>query len=330
MDSVFLKLVIIALLLVIPIFFIYRKTRQDAPKYRQLKTYSTIAFAREEHYESYFKNTVLLLLTCGSHEQSIKSRNSYDNTYEQYSFIFNKVTELQGQVNTSIAKLEANISLIIKELKNSSRLVNDAENIKILIEEIKSTDKIDIEVEMIDSLGFTKIERLRQWLPSISIFNGIMAGLLTILVVWFLVLALGGAGTTLMNYVIVLVMLAIPIVILSTLQSRANIKTFGDQDTLIIKKITSILDNSQKLEDILVSLKASNHTLDVYFNEIATINHELTGVLYKHSAYIKAARKSKAWFKKEAYTEVEQQLAKRISVLVYDLRAEVAVSSLLG
>ncbi|MBP2280010.1 septal ring factor EnvC (AmiA/AmiB activator) [Psychrobacter sp. PL15] len=330
MDSVFFKLVIIALLLAIPIFFLYRKTRQDSPKYRQLKTYSTIAFAREEYCESQFKSTMLLLLTCGSHEQSTKSRSSYDNTYEQYSFIFNKVTELQEQVNASIAKLEANISLIIKELKNSSRLVNDAENIKILIEEIKSTDKIDIEVEKIDSLGFTKIERLRQWLPSISIFNGVMAGLLTILVIWFLILALGGAGTTLMSYVIVLIMLIIPLVILSALQSRVNIRNFGYQDTLIIEKITSILDNSQKLEDILASLKASNHTLDVYFNEIATINHELTEVLYKNSAYVKAARRSKALFKKEAYTEIEQQLVKRISVLVYDLRGEVAVSSVLG
>ncbi|TXD96361.1 hypothetical protein ES754_09415 [Psychrobacter frigidicola] len=330
MDNIFFKLMIVVLLLAIPIFFLYRKTQQDAPKYRQLKTYSNISFAREEHYESQFKSTVLLLLTCGSHEQSIKSRSSYDNTYEQYSFIFNKVTELQEQVNASIAKLEVNISLIIKELKTSSRLVEYTENIRILIEEIKSTDKIDIEVEMIDSLGFTKIDRLREWLPSISIFHIIMAGLLTILVIWFLILALGGAGTTLLTYLMSIVMLMIPIVTLSALQSRANNRTFEGQDKLIIENIKSILDNSQKLEDITVSLTASNHKLESYLNKIAVINKELTEILYKNSAYIKAARKSKALFKKEAYTEIEQQLSKRISVLVYDLRGEVAASSLLG
>ncbi|WP_201528562.1 hypothetical protein [Psychrobacter frigidicola] len=330
MDSIFFKFIIIILLLAIPIFILYRKTLQDSPKYRQLKTYSNISFAREEHYESQFKSTMLFLLTCGSHEQSIKSRSSYDNTYEQYSFIFNKVTELQEQVNASIAKLEANISLIIKELKTSSRLVEYTENIKILIEEIKSTDKIDIEVEMIDSLGFTKIDRLREWLPSISMFTGMMAGLLTILVVWFLVLALGGAGTTLMTYLISVVMLIIPIVILSTLQSRANTRTFEEQDKLIIINIKYILDNSQKLENIVVSLTASNHKLDSYLSEIATINTELTEILYKNSAYIKATRKSKALFKKESYSDSEQQLAKRINTLVYGLRRELAVSPLLG
>jgi hypothetical protein len=330
MDSIYFKLVIIVLLLAVPSYFLYRSKVKSSPKYRQLKTYSNIDYAREECFESSFKSTVLYLATLGSHESSIKSRNSYDNTYEQYSFIFNKITELQERINFNIARLEENIAAIIKELKTSSRLVADATTIKAVIAAIKSTDKIDKQVETIDDLGFTKAARLKTWFPSFSIFTGIMAGLLTIMVIWFLLLALGGSGTTLVSYVIVLAFMIIPTIAFSTFKSRANSKKFEQQDKVLIGKIQSILDNSEKLENTVILLNTSNSELELYLKQLATINKEVTAALYKNSAYVKVARKSKALFKKDDYSEEENVLTGRINEVVDGLGREVAVSSLLG
>ena len=330
MDSIYFKLFIIILLIAIPSYFLYRSKVKSSPKYRQLKTYSNIDYAREEYSESSFKSTLLYLATLGSHESSIKSRNSYDNTYEQYSFIFNKITELQERINFNIARLEENIAAIIKELKVSSRLVDDPSTIKAVIAAIKSTDKIDKQVTTIDSLGFTKAARLKTWFPSFSIFTGIMAGLLTIMVIWFLLLALGGSGTTLISYVIVLVMMIVPIILFSALKSRANFKKLQQQDKVLIEKIKSILDNSEKLENTVSLLNTTNSELESYLKQLASANKEVTAALYKNSAYVKAARKSKALFKKDAYSEEENALAGRINEVVDGLGREVAVSELLG
>jgi hypothetical protein len=330
MDSIYFKLVIIVLLLAVPSYFLYRSKVKSSPKYRQLRTYSNIDYAREEYSESSFKSTVLYLATLGSHESSIKSKSSYDNTYEQYSFIFNKVTELQERINFNIARLEENIAAIIKELKTSSRLVADATTIKAVMAAIKSTDKIDKQVETIDDLGFTKAARLKTWFPSFSIFTGIMAGLLTIMVIWFLLLALGGSGTTLISYVIVLVMMIVPIILFSALKSRANIKKLQQQDKALIEKIKSILDNSEKLENTVILLNTSNRELESYLSQLASANKEVTAALYKNSAYVKAARKSKALFKKDDYSKEEIVFSDKINVVVEGLRAEIAVSELLG
>lgn len=330
MDSIYFKLVVIVLLLAIPSYFFYRSKAKDAPKYRQLKTYSNIAYDKEEYNESSFKSTALYLFTLGSHESSVKSRKSYDNSYEQYSFVFNKVTELQERINLSIAKLEQNIALVIKELKVSSRLVNNATTIKIAIEEVKNTEKVDRQVHMIDSLGFNKVARLKTWFPSFSIFTGIMVGLLAIMVIWFLLLALGGSGTTLMSYLLVLAIMLIPTVAFSAFKSRSNIKKFNQQNNVLIEKRKSILDNLEKLENTIMPLNNSNRELESYCNEIAIVNKEVTSVLYQDSAYIKAARKSKALFKKDAYTDQEHELSNTINTVVDGLRREIAVSSLLG
>ena len=330
MDSIYFKLIVIVLLLAIPSYFLYRSKAKDAPKYRQLKTYSNIAYDKEEYYESSFKSTALYFFTLGSHESSVKSRNSYDNSYEQYSFVFNKVTELQERINLSIAKLEQNISLVIKELKVSSRLVNNATTIKIAIEEVKNTEKIDRQIHMIEGLGFTKVARLKTWFPSFSIFTGIMAGLLVIMVIWFLLLALGGSGTTLMSYLLVLAIMIIPTVAFSAFKSRSNIKKFDQQDKVLIEKRKSILDNLEKLENTIMLLNNSNRELESCCNEIAIVNKEVTGVLYQDSAYIKATRKSKALFKKNDYSKEEIELSDKITTVVDDLRREIAVSSLLG
>ena len=330
MDSIYFKLVIIVLLLAIPSYFLYRSKAKDAPKYRQLKTYANIAYDKEEYYESSFKSATLYLFTLGSHEGSVKSRHSYDNSYEQYSFIFNKVTELQERINLSISKLERNISLVIKELKVSSRLVNNATTIKIAIEEVKNTEKIDRQVHMIEGLGFTKVDRLKTWFPSFSIFTGIMAGLLAIMVIWFLLLALGGSGTTLMSYLLVLAIMIVPTVAFSAFKSRSNIKKFDQQNKVLIEKRKSILDNLEKLENTIMLLNTSNRELESYCNEIAIVNKEVTGVLYQDSAYIKAARKSKALFKKNDYGKEEIKLSNKINTVVYGLRAEIAGSQLLG
>ncbi len=330
MDSIYFKLLIIILLIAIPSYFFYRHQAKDSPKYRQLKTYSNIDYDREAYVESNFKNALLYVATLDHHKHAVKSKNSYDNTYEQYSFIFNKVTELQEKINVGIAKLEQNIAAIIKELKVSSRLVDDPSTIKAVIAAIKSTDKIDKQVTTIDSLGFTKAARLKTWMPSFSIFSGIMAGLLTIMVIWFLLLALGGSGTTLMSYIIVLAVMIIPTIAFSTFKSRANAKKFAQQDKVLIGKIQAILDNSEKLENTVVLLNASNRELESYGSQLASANKEVTAALYKNSAYIKAARKSKALFKKDAYSEEENALAGRINEVVDGLGREVAVSSLLG
>ena len=150
------------MLLAIPGYFFYRSKVNDSPKYRQLKTYTNIDYDRENYFESRFKSTLLYVATLGNHEHSIKSRYTYDNTYEQYSFIFNKVTELQERINLGIVKLEQNIAAMIKELKVSSRLVTDPALIKVVIEALKNTDKIDTHVDTIDSLGFTKVARLKK------------------------------------------------------------------------------------------------------------------------------------------------------------------------
>lgn len=354
MDNIFFKLIIIIFILAIPICFLYQNKLKDTPKYRQLKTYSNISYDREEYHESRFKSATLFLFTFGHHEHSIKSRSSYDNTYEQYSFIFNKATELQEQINSNIARLEKNITLIIKELRNSSRLVDNATKIRILIEEIKSTEKIDKEVGIIDSLGFTKVDRIKSWLPSFSVFTGVILGLILLLVVWFLVLALGTASTdssisspsaitesngifswfnsggTLTGYLVILAIINIPIIILSTLQSRDNIRKFESQDEIIIEKIRSILDNSEKLENIIILLNYSNNELESYLSKVTAINKEVTDALYKNSAYIKATRKSKALFKKESYTDSEYELSNKIFTVVDALRREIEVSQLLG
>lgn len=330
MDSIYLKLVIIVLLLAIPSYFFYQSKKNDSPRYRQLKTYSNIDYDREDYYESPFKSALLYVATWGHHEASIKSRNSYDNTYEQYSYIFNKVTELQERINVGIAKLEQNIALTIKELKASSRLVTDATSIKTVIEALKNTDKIDNQVATIDSLGFTKVARLKTWFPSFTIFTGIMAGLLTLMVIWFLLLALGGSGTTLMSYVIVLAVMIIPTIAFSTFKSRSNAKKFEQQDKALIERIKTILDNSEKLENTIILLNTNNRELESYLNQLASTNREVTAALYKNSAYVKAARKSKALFKKDAYTDQEHELSNNINTVVEDLRREVAVSSLLG
>ncbi|WP_201586587.1 hypothetical protein [Psychrobacter jeotgali] len=330
MDSIYLKLVIVALLLAIVGYLIHQSKQKDSPKYKQLKTYSNITYDRQEYYESDFKSTLLYLATLGHHEASIKSRNSYDNTYEQYSYIFNKVTELQEQINVGIAKLEQNISLTIKELKASSRLVTDVALIREVIEALKNTDKIDSQVNMIDGLGFTKVARLKTWFPSFTIFTGIMAGLLIIMVIWFLLLALGGSGTTLMSYLLVLAIMIIPIVAFSTFKSRANTKKFEQQDKALIEKIKAILDNSEKLENTIILLNTNNRELESYLNQLASINREVTAALYKNSAYIKAAKKSKALFKKGDYNKEEIELSSKINMVVDGLRIEVESSQLLG
>lgn len=330
MDSIYFKLLIILLLLAIPSYFFYRSRVQDSPKYRQLKTYSNIDYDREEYYESRSKSALLYVATLGNHENSIKSRHSYDNTYEQYSFIFNKVTELQEKINLGIAKLEQNIALILKELKTSSRLVTDPTTVKTVIEAIKSTDKIDSQVDTIDGLGFTKAARLKTWFPSFTLFTGIMAGLLTIMVIWFLLLALGGSGTSLMSYVIVLAMMIFPIIAFSAFKSRANTSKFEQQDKVLIGKIQSILDNSEKLENTVILLNTTNSELKYYLNELVIANREANAALYKDSAYVKAARKSKALFKKNAYSEEEVMLSDKIDTVVKGLRREVVVSQLLG
>ena len=330
MDSIYLKLVIIILLLAIPSYFFYQSKKKDSPKYRQLKTHSNIDYDREVYVESDFKSAVLYVATLDHHKHAVKSKNSYDNTYEQYSYIFNKVTELQEKINVGIAKLEQNIAAIIKELKVSSRLVDDPSNIKAVIAAIKSTDKIDNQVTTIDSLGFTKAARLKTWMPSFSMFSGIMAGLLTLMVIWFLLLALGGSGTTLISYVIVLAVMIIPTIAFSTYKSRANAKKFQQQDKVLIGKIQSILDNSEKLENTVILLNTSNRELESYLGQLASANKEVTTALYKNSAYVKAARKSKALFKKDAYSEEENALTGRINEVVDGLGREVAVSQLLG
>lgn len=330
MDSIYFKLIFIVLLSAIPSYFLYRSKTKDAPKYRQLKTYSNITYDKQEYFESDFKSAALYLFTLGSHKSSMKSRSSYDSSYGQYSFIFNKVTELQERINLGIAKLEQNISLIIKELKTSSRLVNNATTIKIAIEEIKNTEKIDRQVHMIEDLGFTKVARLKIWFPSFSIFTGIMVGLLAIMVIWFLLLVLGGSGTTLVSYLIVLALMIIPTVAFSAFKSRSNIKKFDQQDKILIEKRKSILDNLEKLENTILLLNTSNRELESYCNEIAIVNKEVTGTLYQDSAYIKAARKSKALFKKDDYSKEEIELSDKINVVVDGLRREIAVSQLLG
>lgn len=330
MDSIYLKLVIIVLLLAIPSYFLYRSKSKDSPKFKQLKTYSNIDYDREDYYESPFKSTLLYAATLNHHETAIKSKSSYDNTYEQYSFIFNKVTEMQVQINLGIAKLEQNIALTIKELKASSRLVTEPTSVKTVIEALKTTDKIDGQVATIHSLGFTKVARLKTWFPSFSIFTGIMAGLLTLMVIWFLLLALGGSGTTLMSYIIVLAVMIIPTIAFSTFKSRSNAKKFEQQDKALIERIKTILDNSEKLENTIILLNTNNRELETYLNQLASTNREVTAALYKNSAYIKAARKSKALFKKDAYSEEENALASRINEVVDGLGREVAVSSLLG
>ena len=330
MDSIYLKLVIIVLLLAIPSYFLYRSKSKDSPKYKQLKTYSNITYDREDYIESLFKSALLYVATLNHHEASIKSRNSYDNTYEQYSYIFNKVTELQERINVGIAKLEQNIALTIKELKASSRLVTDATSIKTVIEALKNTNKIDSQVSIIDGLGFTKVARLKTWFPSFTIFTGIMAGLLTLMVIWFLLLALGGSGTTLMSYVIVLAVMIIPTIAFSTFKSRSNAKKFEQQDKALIERIKTILDNSEKLENTIILLNTNNRELESYLNQLASTNREVTAALYKNSAYIKVARKSKALFKKDAYTDQEHELSNSINRVVDGLRREIAGSSLLG
>ncbi|WP_367105158.1 hypothetical protein [uncultured Psychrobacter sp.] len=330
MDSIYLKLVIIALLLAIAGYFLYQSKKKDSPKYKQLKTYSNITYDRQEYHESDFKSTLLYLATLDHHEASIKSRNSYDNTYEQYSYIFNKVTELQEQINVGIAKLEQNIALTIKELKTSSRLVTDAALIRDMIEALKSTDKIDKQVNMIDGLGFTKVARLKTWFPSFTIFSGIMTGLLMLMVIWFLLLALGGSGTTLISYLLVLVIMIIPIVAFSTFKSRSNAKKFEQQDKALIEKIKAILDNSEKLENTIILLNTDNRELESYLNQLASTNREVTAALYKNSAYVKAAKKSKALFKKGDYSKEEIELSNKINVVVDGLRKEVESSQLLG
>lgn len=330
MDSIYLKLIVIILIIAIPSFFLYRHQTKDSPKYRQLKTYSNIDYDREVYVESDFKNVLLYVATLDHHKHAVKSKNSYDNTYEQYSYIFNKVTELQEKINVGIAKLEQNIAAMIKELKVSSRLVDDPSTIKAVIAAIKSTNKIDNQVMTIDSLGFTKAARLKTWMPSFSMFSGIMAGLLTIMVIWFLLLALGGNGTSLMSYVIVLAVMIIPTIAFATYKSRANAKKFEQQDKALIERIKTILDNSEKLENTIILLNTNNRELETYLNQLASTNREVTAALYKNSAYVKAARKSKALFKKDAYSEEENALAGRINEVVEGLGREVAVSSLLG
>ena len=330
MDSIYLKLVAIILLIAIPSFFLYRHQARDSPKYRQLKTYSNIDYDREAYVESDFKNALLYVATLDHHKHAVKSKNSYDNTYEQYSYIFNKVTELQERINIGIAKLEQNIALTIKELKASSRLVTDATSVKTVIEALKNTDKIDSQVSIIDGLGFTKVARLKTWFPSFTIFTGIMAGLLTLMVIWFLLLALGGSGTTLMSYVIVLAVMMIPTIAFSTFKSRSNAKRFEQQDKALIERIKTILDNSEKLENTIILLNTNNRELEIYLNQLASTNREVTAALYKNSTYIKAARKSKALFKKDAYTDQEYELSNTINTVVDGLRREIAVSSLLG
>ena len=330
MDSIYFKLVIIVLLMAIAGYFLYQSKKKDSPKYRQLKTYSNIDYDRKAYVESDFKNALLYVATLDHHKYAVKSKNSYDNTYEQYSYIFNKVTELQEKINVGIAKLEQNIAAIIKELKVSSRLVGDPSMIKAVIAAIKSTDKIDNQVTTIDSLGFTKAARLKTWIPSFSIFSGIMAGLLTIMVIWFLLLALGGSGTTLVSYIIVLAVMIIPTIAFATYKSRANAKKFEQQDKVLIGKIQTILDNSEKLENTVILLNTSNRELESYLSQLASANKEVTAALYKNSAYVKAARKSKALFKKDAYSEEENALAGRINEVVDGLGREVAISPLLG
>ena len=84
MDSIYFKLVVIVLLLAIPSYFFYRNQAKDSPKYRQLKTYSNIDYDREAYEESSSKSAALYLFTLGSHEGSVKSRHSYDNSYSQF------------------------------------------------------------------------------------------------------------------------------------------------------------------------------------------------------------------------------------------------------
>lgn len=146
------------------------------------------------------------------------------------------------------------------------------------------------------------------------------------MVIWFLLLALGGSGTTLMSYLIVLAIMIIPIVAFSASKSRANTQAFQQQDKALIERIKTILDNSEKLENTIILLNTNNRELESYLNQLASMNREVTAALYKNSAYIKAARKSKALFKKDAYSEEENALSGRID----GLRREVAISQLLG
>lgn len=80
----------------------------------------------------------------------------------------------------------------------------------------------------------------------------------------------------------------------------------------------------------MILLNASNRGLKSYLSQLASANKEVTATLYKNSAYVKAARKSKALFKKDAYSEEENALASRINKVVDELGREVAASSLLG
>ena len=96
------------------------------------------------------------------------------------------------------------------------------------------------------------------------------------------------------------------------------------------EKRKSILDNLEKLENTIMLLNTSNRELESYCNEIAIVNKEVTGALYQDSAYIKAARKSKALFKKNDYSKEEVELSDKINTVVDGLRREIAVSSLLG
>ena len=85
-----------------------------------------------------------------------------------------------------------------------------------------------------------------------------------------------------------------------------------------------------KLENTIILLNTSNRELESYCNEIAIVNKEVTGVLYQDSAYIKAARKSKALFKKNDYSKEEIELSDKINVVVDGLRREIAGSQFLG
>lgn len=170
----------------------------------------------------------------------------------------------------------------------------------------------------------------KAWFPLFSMFSGIMERLLILMVIWFSLLALGGSGTTLMSYVIVLAVMIVPIVAFSTFKSRSNAKKFAQQDKALIERIKTILDNSEKLENTIILLNTNNRELESYLNQLDSTNREVTAALYKNSAYVKAARKSKALFKKDAYSEEENALASRINEVVDGLGKEVAVSQLLG
>ena len=150
------------------------------------------------------------------------------------------------------------------------------------------------------------------------------------MVIWFLLLALGGSGTTLINYLMVLAIMIIPTIAFSTFKSRSNAKKFEQQDKVLIAKIKAILDNSEKLENTIILLNTDNRELESYLNHLASMNREVTAALYKNSAYIKAAKKSKALFKKGDYSKEEIELSNRINMVVDGLRRGIAASSLLG